>query len=93
MNQLTTTATTGAKKPNYNSRTADKFVIRLTDGMRDRVRDASTASHRSMNSELLYRIENSFSQDQEVHRLNQVVDSLLQENKRLKQLHHEGLPA
>ena len=41
------------------SRTADKFVVRLPDGMRDRVADAARASHRSMNSEIISRLEMS----------------------------------
>jgi len=34
----------------YDSRTADKFVVRLPDGMRDQVNAAATADDRSMNS-------------------------------------------
>lgn len=34
----------------YGSRDADKFVVRLPDGMRDRVAIAANADDRSMNS-------------------------------------------
>ncbi|MCL8340122.1 Arc family DNA-binding protein [Pseudomonas mosselii] len=34
----------------YDSRTADKFVVRLPDGMRDQVAYAADADDRSMNS-------------------------------------------
>ncbi|WP_145186027.1 Arc family DNA-binding protein [Pseudomonas sp. URMO17WK12:I11] len=34
----------------YGSRTADKFVVRLPDGMRDEVAKAAEADDRSMNS-------------------------------------------
>lgn len=34
----------------YGSRSADKFVVRLPDGMRDQVASAADADDRSMNS-------------------------------------------
>ncbi|TYO83689.1 Arc family DNA-binding protein [Pseudomonas sp. CK-NBRI-02] len=34
----------------YESRTADKFVVRLPDGMRDQVAATAAAEDRSMNS-------------------------------------------
>ncbi|WP_434558052.1 CopG family ribbon-helix-helix protein [Pseudomonas sp. Z4-20] len=36
--------------PNYDSRTADKFVARLPDGLRADIEAAASASDRSMNS-------------------------------------------
>lgn len=36
-----------------NSRTAEKFVVRLPDGMRDRVAETARDNHRSMNSEII----------------------------------------
>lgn len=36
--------------PNYDSRTADKFVVRLPDGLRADIEAAATADDRSMNS-------------------------------------------
>ncbi len=36
--------------PNYDSRTADKFVVRLPDGLRADIEAAANASDRSMNS-------------------------------------------
>lgn len=35
---------------NYDSRTADKFVVRLPDGLRADIEAAANASDRSMNS-------------------------------------------
>lgn len=35
------------------SRTADKFVIRLPDGMRDKIAGIAAGSRRSMNSEII----------------------------------------
>lgn len=43
-----------------SSRTAEKFVLRLRDGMRDRIAELAKENHRSMNSEILERLEQSF---------------------------------
>ncbi|MCE0756044.1 Arc family DNA-binding protein [Pseudomonas putida] len=47
-----------------NSRTADKFVVRLPDGMRERVAQVARDNHRSMNSEIIERLEQSLLNDQ-----------------------------
>lgn len=47
----------------YSSRTADKFVVRLPEGMRDRIAEVARAQHRSMNSEIVARLESSLEQD------------------------------
>lgn len=41
----------------YNSRIADKFVIRFLEGMRQQIKDISETTHRSMNSEIISWIE------------------------------------
>lgn len=38
----------------------DKFMLRLPDGMRDRIKAAAEANNRSMNAEIVARIEGSF---------------------------------
>lgn len=43
----------------YSSRTADKFVLRLPDGMRERICEVARNQHRSMNSEIISRLEAS----------------------------------
>ena len=48
---------------NYSSRTADKFVVRLPKGMRDRISSVAKNYHRSMNSEIVSRLESSLSQE------------------------------
>jgi hypothetical protein len=45
----------------YSSRTADKFVVRLPKGMRDRISSVAKNYHRSMNSEIVSRLESSLS--------------------------------
>ncbi|MDU8456830.1 Arc family DNA-binding protein [Pseudomonas syringae group sp. J254-4] len=55
----------------------EKFVIRLPIGMRGRVRGAAKANHRSMNSEIISRLDATLRQDQEIARLKAVIDVLL----------------
>jgi plasmid stability protein len=44
---------------NFTSRTADKFVVRLPDGMREHIAVVARQHHRSMNSEIIARLEHS----------------------------------
>ncbi|NNJ16989.1 Arc family DNA-binding protein [Pseudomonas putida CSV86] len=44
-----------------NSRTADKFVVRLPNGMREQVAEVARKNHRSMNSEIIDRLEQSLN--------------------------------
>ncbi|WP_282366462.1 Arc family DNA-binding protein [Pseudomonas sp. PS02290] len=46
-----------------SSRTADKFVVRLPDGMRDRINEVARNNHRSMNSEIIERLERTLKED------------------------------
>ncbi|APQ05638.1 Arc family DNA-binding protein [Pseudomonas syringae pv. actinidiae] len=55
----------------------EKFVIRLPTGMRGRVRGAAKLNRRSMNSEIVSRIEASLRHEQEIARLTAVIDVLL----------------
>lgn len=48
-----------AKKP-YPSEMADRFQIRMPDGLRERIAAAAEANKRSMNSEIVDRLEASF---------------------------------
>jgi len=48
----------------YNSRTADKFVVRLPEGMRQRIADVAHANTRSMNSEILTMLNRSLDNRQ-----------------------------
>lgn len=42
------------------SRTAEQFVVRFPDGMRDRIAEAAKAAGRSMNAEIVARLDSSF---------------------------------
>lgn len=48
-------------EPNYTapSRTQDKFVLRLPDGLRPAIAAQASAQHRSMNGEIIFRLERS----------------------------------
>ncbi|MCT5014052.1 transcriptional regulator AmrZ [Pseudomonas aeruginosa] len=45
--------------PTYSSRTADKFVVRLPEG----IAEVARSHHRSMNSEIIARLEQSLLQE------------------------------
>lgn len=42
------------------TRDSDKFMLRLPDGMRKRIADAAEESSRSMNGEIVARLQESF---------------------------------
>lgn len=46
------------------SRGSDQFMLRLPQGMRDRLKDAADENGRSMNSEIVSRLERTFAIDQ-----------------------------
>lgn len=41
-------------------RDQNRFLVRMPEGMRDRIADAAKANGRSMNSEIVARLESSF---------------------------------
>lgn len=42
---------------NGESRVADKFVVRMPDGMRERIAEIAQSNHRSMNAEIIITLE------------------------------------
>ncbi len=44
------------------SQTADKYIVRLPDGMREQIAEAAKANGRSMNAEIVSRLERSMSE-------------------------------
>lgn len=63
------------KQATLSSRTADKFVVRLPDGMRSRIAEVARQHHRSMNSEIIARLEHSlFHEVSPVEHLRAIVD-------------------
>ncbi len=47
------------------SRTADKMMIRLPDGLRERIAESAKSRGRSMNADVIARIEASFKLEQD----------------------------
>lgn len=47
----------------YPSETQDRFMVRLPDGMRDKIKAAAQAAKRNMNGEIIARLEASFQAD------------------------------
>jgi hypothetical protein len=45
----------------YPSQVADRFQVRMPDGLRDRIADAAKKAGRSMNTEIVSRLEKSFT--------------------------------
>ncbi len=45
---------------NFPSRKLDKFILRLPDGMRDAIAASAKANKRSMNAEIVVRLQSSF---------------------------------
>ncbi|HGY9633463.1 Arc family DNA-binding protein [Pseudomonas alloputida] len=73
-------------QPRNTSRTADKFVIRLPDGMRAKIADIAKDHHRSMNSEIIARLELSIEQDEHG---DLTVRTLAQVTRRCEELERE----
>ncbi|WP_168735164.1 Arc family DNA-binding protein [Pseudothauera rhizosphaerae] len=50
-----------SRKPqDSESRHADKYIVRFPGGMRDRLKTAAEAAGRSLNAEIVFRLEQSF---------------------------------
>jgi hypothetical protein len=47
-------------KPKYPSQAQEQFVVRLPDGMRDRIAAAAKRNGRSMNAEIVHALEEAF---------------------------------
>lgn len=61
------------------SRDLNKFLVRMPDGMRDRIAEAAKAGNRSMNAEIVARLEASFHEsnmDERLTRLEEMTAEL-----------------
>ena len=61
-----------------DSRTADKFVLRLPDGLRGDISTWAQSNDRSMNSEIVNRLKRSVTQDQLTEEQARMIAILLQ---------------
>lgn len=55
-----------------NSKTADKFVVRLPDGLRERISEAAEKNYRSMNGEIVARIHGSLDLERKYEEMRQL---------------------
>ncbi|WP_019409468.1 Arc family DNA-binding protein [Pseudomonas psychrophila] len=69
----------------YDSRTADKFVLRMPNGMRSRIEALASERHRSMNSEITIRLERSFVDTDLVARQSLLIQQLSARIQELEQ--------
>ncbi|NEJ20084.1 Arc family DNA-binding protein [Rhizobium leguminosarum] len=65
----------------------DKFMLRFPDGMRDRIRAEADENGRSMNAEIVARIEDTFEGSEEVEDLWR---QIYQKDARIKHLEAQG---
>jgi hypothetical protein len=50
-----------SEKTTRNAQVAEKYIVRFPPGMRDKIARAADSSDRSMNAEIIHRLESSFS--------------------------------
>jgi Arc-like DNA binding domain len=55
------------EKDKFPSETADRYIVRFPEGMRDRLKAVAEMSGRSMNSEIVQRLKGSFEQQDGLH--------------------------
>lgn len=53
------------KRHNYPSGREDQYVVRLPDGMRDRIKAAAEQNRRSMNSEIVFHLHRAITANPE----------------------------
>jgi hypothetical protein len=75
------TTATKRKPPVRKSTTEDeKFVVRFPKGLRPQIAEAAKQAHRSMNAEIISRMGRTLELEDEVFRLQRVIDRLLAAN-------------
>lgn len=57
-------------------RDSDKFMLRFPDGMRDRIADSAKENGRSMNAEIISRLDGSFLGVTEASELHKAIDEV-----------------
>ncbi|WP_425355727.1 Arc family DNA-binding protein [Paracoccus versutus] len=51
----------------YPSRTADQYVVRFPDGMRDAIKRRAAENGRSMNAEIVFHLRQIFAAERDAH--------------------------
>lgn len=70
-----------------DSRVQDKFVIRLPDGLRPEIAAVASRNQRSMNGEIIHRLENSLTLELVLDQKNRVIAQLLNRITELEAKH------
>ena len=70
-----------------DSRVQDKFVIRLPDGLRPDIAAVASRNQRSMNGEIIIRLERSLSLERVLDQKNRVIAQLLDRITELEAKH------
>lgn len=60
-----------------NSREQDKFVVRLPDGLRPEIAAVARLNHRSMNGEIINRLQRSLVLEKIQDKQSELIDQLL----------------
>ncbi len=76
-----------------DSRTADKFVVRLPDGLRNKIFDVAGENQRSMNGEIVYRLEQSLRDDQVIATQAELIKLLTRRVAELEPATADEVPA
>lgn len=60
-----------------NSRDQDKFVLRMPDGLRPEISNAASINDRSMNSEIIFRLNRTIELETQLANQNKIIRNLL----------------
>ena len=60
-----------------NSREQDKFVLRMHDGLRPEISDAASINDRSMNSEIIFRLNRTIELETQLADKDKIIRNLL----------------
>lgn len=60
-----------------NSREQDKFVLRMPDGLRPEISDAASINDRSMNSEIIFRLNRTIELETQLADRDKIIRNLL----------------
>lgn len=75
-----TTATKRKPSVRKSATEDEKFVVRFPKGLRPQIAEAAKQAHRSMNAEIIIRMGRTLELEDEVSRLQRVIDQLLAAN-------------
>ena len=79
-------------KPLYPSEKLDQYMLRFPDGMRDLLRQEAKKNKRSLNAEIIERLEYTLTRDKVNRRMDTLRDpELIEPSKELKRIMQETM--